>query len=62
MKARIELTRSRLKAKAFDAMMAGESALLGRDEEEIATAAKRTVTFDSEIEQTVDNTLREEDR
>ena len=33
MRARIELTRSRLKAKAFDAMMAGESALLGRDPE-----------------------------
>ncbi len=31
MKSRIESTRSRLKAKAFDAMMTGEAALLGRD-------------------------------
>jgi hypothetical protein len=63
MKSRIELTRSRLKAKAFDAMMAGESALLGRDEgDDLINPAKRTVTFDSEIEQTVDNTLIEEDR
>jgi hypothetical protein len=63
MRARIELTRSRLKAKAFDAMISGESALLGRDsEEESAPAAKRAAAFDSEIETTVDSTLREEDR
>jgi hypothetical protein len=62
MRARIELTRSRLKAKAFDAMMAGESALLGRDEELPGVAIKPSATFDSEIEQTVDSTLREEDR
>jgi len=61
MRARIELTRSRLKAKAFDAMMAGESALLGRDPE-TSPAPARSTTFDSEIEQTVDSTLREEDR
>ena len=62
MRARIELTRSRLKAKAFDAMMAGESALLGRDEDLPGGATRPAVTFDSEIEQTVDSTLREEDR
>jgi hypothetical protein len=62
MRARIELTRSRLKAKAFDAMMAGESALLGRDSDDSATAATRAAAFDSEIEQTVDTTLREDDR
>jgi hypothetical protein len=61
MRARIELTRSRLKAKAFDAMMAGESALLGRDPE-TSPAPARSATFDSEIEQTVDSTLREDDR
>ncbi len=61
MRARIELTRSRLKAKAFDAMMAGESALLGRDAE-TSPAPARSATFDSEIEQTVDSTLREDDR
>ncbi len=44
-------------------MMAGESALLGRDEgDDLINPAKHTVTFDSEIEQTVDNTLIEEDR
>ena len=62
MRARIELTRSRLKAKAFDAMISGESALLGRDsDEESAAAARRAAAFDSEIEQTVDTTLREDD-
>ena len=61
MRARIELTRSRLKAKAFDAMMSGETALLGRDSEESAAAAKRAAAFDSEIDQTVDSTLREDD-
>ena len=42
-------------------MMAGESALLGRDSETSAAPA-RSATFDSEIEQTVDSTLREDDR
>jgi hypothetical protein len=60
MRARIELTRSRLKAKAFDAMMAGESSLLRRDPEGTATPRK-SVTVDNEIEQTVESTLREED-
>jgi len=36
MRARIEQTRGRLKAKAFDAMMTGESALLGRESPEKA--------------------------
>jgi hypothetical protein len=62
MRARIELTRSRLKAKAFDAMMAGESSLLGRDLEGSSTPTGPTASFDSEIEQTVDSTLREEDQ
>ena len=62
MRSRIELTRSRLKAKAFDAMISGESALLGRDSDDAAAAAKREAAFDSEIEHTVDTTLREEDR
>jgi hypothetical protein len=60
MRARIELTRSRLKAKAFDAMMAGESALLRRDPEG-SPAPQKSVSVDSEIEQTVESTLREED-
>jgi hypothetical protein len=62
MRARIELTRSRLKAKAFDAMMAGESSLLGRDLEGSSSPTGPTASFDSEIEQTVDSTLREEDQ
>ena len=62
MRARIELTRSRLKAKAFDAMMAGESALLGRDAEKSSSQARPAVNFDREIEQTVESTLREEEQ
>ena len=62
MRARIELTRSRLKAKAFDAMMAGETALLGRDDGARSSGPVPSAGFDSEIEQTVDNTLREEDQ
>lgn len=62
MRARIEQTRSRLKAKAFDAMMAGEAALLGRDADGEGGAPKPSVSFDTEIERTVDSTLREEDR
>jgi hypothetical protein len=62
MRARIELTRSRLKAKAFDAMMAGESSLLGRDVDGSSSPARPTASFDSEIEQTVDSTLREDDQ
>ena len=62
MRARIELTRSRLKAKAFDAMMAGEAALLGRESDDSVGTAKPVASFDTEIEQTVDTTLREEDR
>jgi hypothetical protein len=61
MRARIELTRSRLKAKAFDAMMAGEAALLGRDTASPAST-RPAAAFDSDIEQTVDSTLREEDQ
>ena len=61
MRSRIELTRSRLKAKAFDAMMAGETSLLGRDTEP-SSGPVPFAGFDSEIEQTVDNTLREEDQ
>jgi hypothetical protein len=61
MRARIEQTRSRLKAKAFDAMMAGESALLGRDAEG-QTPVRPAAAFDSEIEKTVDSTLKEEEQ
>ena len=58
MRSRIELTRSRLKAKAFDAMMSGESALLGRDPQ----GAKRpniVPAVDSEVNDTIENSLKE---
>lgn len=60
MRSRIEATRSRLKAKAFDAMMAGESALLGRGAPD--TIPERSVAdVDREIDQTIETTLREEE-
>jgi hypothetical protein len=60
MKSRIEVTRSRLKAKAFDAMMSGESALLGRDPEN--AERKRIVpAVDTEVNETIESTLREEE-
>jgi len=61
MKSRIEMTRSRLKAKAFDAMMMGEAALLARDPD--GAELKRAVApaLDSEIDQTIETGLREEE-
>jgi hypothetical protein len=60
MRSRIEATRSRLKAKAFDAMMTGESALLGRDAMETSTERPAAADVDKEIAQTIETTLREE--
>jgi hypothetical protein len=60
MRSRIEATRSRLKAKAFDAMMTGESALLGRDAVEASTERPPAADVDKEIAQTIETTLREE--
>jgi len=60
MRRRIEETRNRLKAKAFDAMMSGEGALLGR--EGAATRPEVVqVQVDSEVERTIESTLTEED-
>jgi hypothetical protein len=61
MKARIEMTRSRLKAKAFDAMMTGESALLGRDVEGTIRRQKALGNVDSEVEETIESSLREQE-
>jgi len=61
MRGRIEETRSRLKAKAFDAMMTGESALLGRDPEDAGVKLPAPTEVDGEIVQTIDETLREEE-
>jgi hypothetical protein len=61
MRGRIEETRSRLKAKAFDAMMTGESALLGRDPDGVDVKLPTPTEVDGEIVQTIDDTLREEE-
>lgn len=61
MKNRIEVTRSRLKAKAFDAMMAGESALLSREPEDVQPRKPVTPAIDSEIDQTIETSLREQE-
>jgi hypothetical protein len=61
MKDRIESTRSRLKAKAFDAMMTGESALLGRDAEGADHGQRPVPGVDSEVDETIETSLREEE-
>jgi hypothetical protein len=61
MKSRIENTRSRLKAKAFDAMMAGEAALLGRDEQGAARASTKVEEVDSDLDQTIETSLSQEE-
>lgn len=59
MKDRIESTRSRLKAKAFDAMMTGEAALLGRDQDGAPRSAG-DVEVDRDIDETIETSLQEE--
>jgi hypothetical protein len=61
MKARIEQTRGRLKAKAFDAMMTGESALLGREAPGKAAERPGPAILDHDLDQTIETTLREEE-
>jgi hypothetical protein len=61
MKSRIETVRSRLKAKAFDAMMSGESALLGRDTEDAEHRRRVAPSVDSEVDETIETSLREEE-
>lgn len=61
MKSRIESTRSRLKAKAFDAMMTGEAALLGRDVEGSGQAQTDVPGVDDDIDRTIETSLREEE-
>lgn len=60
-KARIQETRSRLKAKAFDAMMTGESALLGRESGEQPLGPPEVPKIDEEVEQSIERGLREEE-
>jgi len=61
MRTRIEETRGRLKAKAFDAMMTGESALLGRESPEKAAERPGPAVLDHDVDQTIETTLREEE-
>jgi hypothetical protein len=61
MRRRIEETRARLKAKAFDAMMSGESALLSRDSGEKPLPKGDDVKLDGELESTLDESLSQEE-
>ena len=61
MRRRIEETRARLKAKAFDAMMSGESALLSRDSGEKPVPKGDDVKLDGELESTIDESLSQEE-
>ena len=61
MRRRIEETRARLKAKAFDAMMSGESALLARDSGEKPVPKGDDVKLDVELESTIDESLSQEE-
>lgn len=61
MRRRIEETRNRLKAKAFDAMMGGGTALLGRDSDLSKLPSTPAVEVDSEVDHTIEATLTEED-
>jgi hypothetical protein len=61
MRRRIEETRARLKAKAFDAMMSGESALLSRDSGEKPVPQGDDIKLDGELESSIDESLSQEE-
>ena len=61
MRRRIEETRARLKAKAFDAMMSGEAALLARDVGDKPVPRAVDVPVDHEIAETLDESLSQDD-
>ncbi len=61
MRRRIEETRARLKAKAFDAMMSGEAALLARDSGQSSVPRAVDVPVDSDIAETLDESLSQDD-
>jgi gas vesicle protein len=61
MRRRIEETRARLKAKAFDAMMSGEAALLSRDSGEKPVPREVEVKVDDELEDKLDESLSQEE-
>jgi len=61
MRRRIEETRARLKAKAFDAMMSGEAALLSRDSGEKPVPKGDGVELDGELESAIDEALSQDE-
>ena len=61
MRRRIEETRARLKAKAFDAMMSGEAALLARDSGEKPVPRGDGVPVDHDVAETLDESLSQDD-
>ena len=61
MRRRIEETRARLKAKAFDAMMSGEAALLARDSGQNPVPRAVDVPVDNDIAETLDESLSQDD-
>ena len=60
MRRRIEETRARLKAKAFDAMMSGEAALLSRDSGDKPVPSADDVAIDAETDSAIDESLSRE--
>lgn len=61
MRRRIELTRTRLKAKAFDAMTSGEAALLSRDAGEGIVPAGGEASLDADVERALEQSLSQDD-
>ena len=61
MRRRIEETRARLKAKAFDAMMGGETALLSRDSGERTVPSDNQTELDRETATKIEESLSQED-
>ena len=61
MRRRIEETRNRLKAKAFDAMTAGEAALLARDPEGQAAPEAAEAPIDEDVANALDRSLSPDD-
>ena len=61
MRARIEETRTRLKVKAFDAMIRGQVALLGRDGGEAQAPNVEEPDLDGDLDGMVDGAFSEQE-
>lgn len=61
MRRRIEETRSRLKAKAFDAMTSGEAALLAHEPVETMAGTEADEPLDDEVQAVIDRSLSQDD-